>query len=329
MEELAVLRSDMELILSIVVPVYNVEKYLKKCVYSLLDQDIEKRQYEIILVDDGSTDDSGSLCDEFARSISSVKVIHQVNQGLSVARNTGIAVAEGKYILFVDSDDWIEERILKGMLQRMEDDELDVIRFGFRRVVDEGSVANCSVERRMETASVWTGHDYLMNKLGFICYVWQFMIKRSVLVDNRLLFRPGIIFEDTEWTPRLLERARRISESGELVYDYRQREGSITKGSIQKVVNGQMVLIDLLKEQMDYWDNKCWHQGMIAHIALSIVTLASTDLFSHRKAILKELKDKDIYPLSTFNVGKNAMRKIRIINLSPRLATLIIHAVNI
>lgn len=329
MEEFTITHSDMAITLSIIVPVYNVRRYLRRCVDSLLCQDIEKDQYEIILVDDGSTDGGEDLCDVLAISESNVVVVHQVNQGLSSARNTGLEIAKGKYILFVDSDDWIEKMVLKGLIQRMGDGDLDILRFGFRRVVERDGIEKIdSEERREETVSTWTGPYYLINKLGFQCYAWQFLIKRSVLIDNCLLFRPGIIFEDTEWTPRLLEKAQRVSESGAQVYNYRQREGSITSGSKQKVVNGQIILIDLLKAQMDNWENKFWHKGMIAHIVLSMITLISTHLYSQRKSLLKELQMKHVFPLAFYMANRKARRKIRLINFSPSFACFIIHTIN-
>ena len=134
--------------LSIIVPIYNVAAYLKKCVDSLLKQNIDN--YEIILVDDGSTDDSGAIADEIVRDAMgngqwlidkesnrqspianspTLRVIHQLNAGLSAARNTGIATAQGKYILFVDSDDYLQPNVLGALMEQVEHDNLDVLRF--------------------------------------------------------------------------------------------------------------------------------------------------------------------------------------------------------
>ena len=132
--------------LSFIVPVYNVALYLRKCVDSLLAQDYD--DYEIILVDDGSTDESGVICDEYAasslsaagtspfseadHSIIPIRVIHQVNAGLSAARNTGIKAAKGEYICFVDSDDYWEPNVLGGLMAQVERDNLDVLRFDYQ-----------------------------------------------------------------------------------------------------------------------------------------------------------------------------------------------------
>ena len=102
--------------LSIVVPIYKVEPYLRKCVDSLLNQDLPTEDYEIILVDDGSPDCCGEICDEYASKYGNIRVIHRENGGLSAARNSGIEIAQGKYIQFVDSDDYLEPNVLKTLV---------------------------------------------------------------------------------------------------------------------------------------------------------------------------------------------------------------------
>ena len=122
--------------LSIVVPVYNVEQYLVNCIESLIAQDIAKESYEIILVDDGSTDKGGKICDDFAAREDNIRVFHQTNQGLSVARNTGILAARGTFIQFVDSDDYLEPNVLSSIISIMTEFDLEVIRFRYRKVIE-------------------------------------------------------------------------------------------------------------------------------------------------------------------------------------------------
>ena len=124
--------------LSFIVPVYNVAPYLRKCVDSLIAQDYD--DYEIILVDDGSTDECPQICDELAAAYENIRVIHQENAGLSAARNAGLKVAKGEYICFVDSDDYWEENVLGGLMEQVEREKLDVLRFDYQnvRVIDAG-----------------------------------------------------------------------------------------------------------------------------------------------------------------------------------------------
>lgn len=317
--------------LSIIVPVYNVERYLAKCLDSLLAQNINQDYYEIILIDDGSTDSGGDMCDEFATRNHNIKVVHQKNQGLSVARNVGLKIAQGKYVLFVDSDDFIQEGVLAALIREMEELELDILRFRIRRVRERDMAYAETQDYNYQSSKlyVYNGHDFLINRLGNGCYACQFLINKVFLLQNELYFRSGIIFEDTEWTPRVLEKAKRVAETDVLVYNYLEREGSITQGRAERVVQGQMKLIPLLKGQMELVEDKRWYEGMIAHIVVTIITQIGNNLYSQRNKYLTRLSNENVYPLSLYSASKSATRKIRLINLSPRLACSAIHFANL
>ena len=120
--------------LSIIVPVYNVADYLAKCLDSLLAQDLPQNEYEIIVVNDGSTDNSVDIAQQYADKYANITLINQANQGLSGARNTGIKQAKGDYIQFVDSDDYLEDNVLGGLMKQVENDDLDVLRFKYQNV---------------------------------------------------------------------------------------------------------------------------------------------------------------------------------------------------
>lgn len=321
----------MALILSIIVPVFNVERYLAKCLDSLLSQDIDQDSYEIVLIDDGSTDGGGEICDRYASKHENIRVFHQKNQGLSVARNEGVNKAEGKYVLFVDSDDFLQESVLGVLVRKIEEFELEILRFKYRRV-RESDIPYHEIGNQKDPVSelnVLDGHDFLFNRLGKECYACQFLINKGFLIQNDLFFRPGIIFEDTEWTPRVLEKAKRVSEIDVLVYNYLEREGSITRSRAEQVVQGQLKLISLLKEQMRFFEDKRWYEGMIAHTVVTIITLIGCNLFSLRSVYLMKLRNEKVYPLSFYNASQSAKRKIRMINMSPRLACWTIHLANL
>lgn len=323
--------AGMALILSIIVPVFNVERYLAKCLDSLLSQDIDRDSYEIILIDDGSTDTGGEICDGYASNNENITVFHQKNQGLSVARNVGLGKARGKYVLFVDSDDFLEENILGVLVEEMGELELDILRFKYRRVQEGEDLPHEIVvyQHPISQQDVYDGHDFLFNRLGKGCYAWQFLIHREHLVQNELYFRPGIIFEDTEWTPRLLEKAKRVAEIDLLVYNYLERKGSITKDRVERVIDGQIKLISILKEQMAQLEDKRWYEGMIAHTVITVISHIGCSLYSQRGMYLLKLKEEQVYPLSYYNANRKAMRKIRVINFSPRLACGIIHLISL
>lgn len=314
----------MERKLSIIVPVYNVEKYLHKCVNSLLSQDLLSDEYEIILVDDGSPDRCGEICDSYTAEHSNIRVIHRENGGLSAARNSGIDVAQGRYIQFVDSDDFLEPDVLKRLVQKMEGEQLDILRFNYQNVNEKyevfepNKVSKPFVDYRDE---VCDGLTFLNERLGFACYACQFIISRELLVNCH--FKEGIYFEDTEWTPRIMLKANRVTSTDLMVYNYLVRSGSITRSIDEKrkrkVLDDKLLLIDLLQEQMKAVADKRWFEGMVSQTVISIIGYVCTNYYSKKNAVCKALKSKRVFSLSYYHSTKATARKIFIANLSPML----------
>lgn len=310
--------------LSIIVPIYKVEQYLRKCVDSLLYQDLSRDEYEVILVDDGSPDKCGAICEEYASEFAHVKVVHRENGGLSAARNSGIEVAQGRFVLFVDPDDYLEPNVLKTLIEKMETDHLDILRFNYRNVNEKyevfepNKVSKPFVDYR---DSVCNGLTFLTDRLGFGCYAWQFVIKRDLLED--CVFKEGIYFEDTEWTPRVLLKAHRVTSTSMMVYNYLLREGSITQSvdekKKRKVLNDKLKLIDSMMAQKFGISDKRWFEGMISQIVLSILGYVCRYNKEERLSVCQTLKSKKVFPLSAYHSTKSAKRKIRIANISPNL----------
>ena len=193
--------------LSIVVPIYGVEQYLRKCVDSLLAQDLSSSEYEIILVDDESPDACPQICNEYATICENIRVIHRKNGGLSAARNSGIEIAQGEYIMFVDSDDYIELNVLGGLIAQVKRDNLDVLRYRLQYVNPQYEVYNPYKSDPFRdnnySEEVTDGVAFLNTRMSTACYAWAFMIKRNLIIgDSKLkigdcLFTEGIYFEDT------------------------------------------------------------------------------------------------------------------------------------
>ena len=326
-----------KIILSIIVPIYNVERYLKKCVDSLLNQDIDN--YEIILVDDGSTDSCPAICDEYASHFThstlhnnhhaSIRVVHQKNGGLSAARNSGIRVANGEYLMFVDSDDYIEPNVLGALMTQIERDKLDALRIRLQYVNAQYEVY-CPYK-----SDPFVGNDYsetpidgitfLDTRMNTQCYAWSFMVKRALLTD--CMFTEGIYFEDTDWTPRMLAKAQRVASTNRVIYNYLVRQGSISnainRAKQQKVLDDKMYLVGEMQRQAvalaAQGKAHSWFCRMIADLVISIVGMLSTDFYSDKKSYLQQLNKYDIYPL------QSRKPKARLINLSPRLAVELLH----
>lgn len=324
---------DPKIILSIGVPVYNVDKYLRKCVDSLLNQDISN--YEIILVDDGSTDACPQICDEYAAAHDNICVIHQPNAGLSAARNTSIAAARGTYIMFVDSDDYIEPNVLGALIAQIKQEQLDVLHFDYQNVRVTDSVEYevfqpykypHPVDERTDVSS---GECYLNERMGYGCYACLFIIKRE-LVN---MFTPGIHFEDTDWLPRMMLAAKRVNSTTQIVYNYYWREGSITLtqgdvGKMRKNVEDMMTIICRYNDYTSLHPNCFWLHNMQSGMVVSVIANVAQYLYSDRKDYIKRLKALDVFPLKLANQGHTYLRKARLINLSPRLAIELLHIKN-
>lgn len=319
--------------LSVIVPIYKVESYLSKCVDSLLKQDLPKEDYEIILVDDGSPDGCPAICDEYADAYDNVKVIYRNNGGLSAARNSGIEVAQGRYVQFVDSDDYLEPNVLKTLVEKMEVDDLDILRFNYQNVNEQyevfepNKVSKPFVDYRDE---ICDGLTFLNERLGFGCYAWQFMLRRELL--EGCTFKEGIYFEDMEWTPRLLLKAKRVTSTDLMVYNYLMRQGSITQSvdekKKRKLLDDRLTLIGSMKELSEKVNDKRWFEGMIGQMAIGIIGSASKDYFALRKSLIKRLKEEGLFPLSLYHSTDLAARKIHIANISPMLLCVILHFKN-
>ena len=316
--------------LSIIVPVYGVAKYLPKCVDSLLAQDISN--YEIVLVDDGSPDECPQICDEYSTKYSNIKVVHQVNAGLSAARNSGVSIAEGDYILFVDSDDYLQPNTLGTLLEQAEGDDLDVLRFRYQNVRESGEVfvphEGMKTDYNDYSSEPTDGLTFLNERMWVQCYVVQFLVRREIVLQEQ--FTPGIYFEDTDWTPRMLLRTKRVASTDLVVYNYLWREGSITLSQkdinkMRKQLQDKLALIGKLNALGSSVANRRWFDGMISGLVINVVGIIAQHFYSERKDYIKQLKSFGVLPIKNINVAPRAVRKLKLVNLSIALAVWVLH----
>lgn len=225
--------------ISIVVPIYKVEKEIHRCVESLLAQTL--KDIEIILVDDGSPDNCPSICDDYAKKDNRIKVIHKENGGLSDARNFGLLEAEAVYVLFVDSDDYIDKNTCEKFYNSIEADE-DIIVGDAVRV--EGEKESLLGHAEVAIDSAISGSEFLREQLRskkMYMAAWLNLYNREFLINNDLFFKKGILHEDEQWTPRVFLKAKKVRYIKFPFYYYIIRENSITKKK-DKTKNG----IDLI-----------------------------------------------------------------------------------
>lgn len=225
--------------ISIIVPVYNVEKFLNRCVSSILNQTY--KNYEVLLIDDGSTDASGRICDSISQNEEKVKVIHQKNQGLSGARNTGIQYAKGEFITFIDSDDFIDERYLQLLLENLINNDADISCCDYLRTA-KTSVIKQNVDKKNDI--VLTADDiitfFLEKELVSACGK---LYKKNIF--NEIRFPIGKINEDISTIFKVFMNAKCVVYSFEKLYYYYRNQESITK---RKFTSKNMDLIDAWKE---------------------------------------------------------------------------------
>lgn len=227
--------------ISIIVPVYNVEEYLEQCIDSLLKQTME--DIEIILVDDGSRDNSGRICDRMKQKDYRINVIHQPNQGVSVARNTGIEVAKGEWITFVDGDDWVAPELCEKTVTFAEKNEADVVIFSYYSVytndvrpskltdLPEGNVTDNKDYIIKKTISQYYG-GHIVNNGVSAGTTWGKLIKKSEIDKFFLRFKPGLTrAQDTVFWLRGFEYAKKITVLDMPLYYYRISNTSVCSGT--------------------------------------------------------------------------------------------------
>lgn len=236
-----------EPLISVIVPIYKVEKYINQCVDSLLYQTY--KNVEIILVDDGSPDKCPKICDEYEQQDKRVKVIHENNCGLSVARNVGIDHSSGSYLWFIDSDDWlIVTTAFHIVADMIESENADVLFFSYKKFFDKsGHYSRSMFSHVPEGADI---RECIRTNAYKAC-AWNKVVRRSLVVEHNLCFPVGRTCEDLGWCADLLAYANKLVLCKNDLMAYRQRAGSITSNiDSQRITNA----FNLIKETIDKYD---------------------------------------------------------------------------
>lgn len=222
-------------LISIIVPVYNVKEFLNKCLISIISQTY--RSIEIILVDDGSTDESGLICDMYKEKDKRIQVIHKKNGGLSDARNMGLHIAKGEYVMFIDSDDYLNIHMVEELYCSIVELKADVAICGFKRVENDniniyekpGITQHKVISGRQVIVDIYSGKG---ENTTFVA--WNKIYKRELFVNNGIEYPFGRIYEDTFTTYKLLYHASKVAITEACMYYYRIRQGSIINTKITR-----------------------------------------------------------------------------------------------
>jgi glycosyltransferase involved in cell wall biosynthesis len=217
--------------LSIIVPVYNVEKYVRSCIESIFKQELDEDRFEVIIVNDGTKDRSMEMIDDIIQQHKNITVINQENLGLSVARNNGIAAAKGEYILMPDSDDLLIENSLMPLLEKALETKVDMVVADFLSMTDE-EIDNFYKEDFQQPELQFkkiVGEQLYLDVLNpYHCYVWRTLYKREFLVTKDLIFYPGIRYQDIPFTHECYLKANNCICSNIRLNIYRKWPGSST-----------------------------------------------------------------------------------------------------
>ncbi len=306
------------MILSIIVPVYNVEGYLQKCIKSLFEQDINTNSYEVVAVNDGSTDDSLKVLEDLKAIYPSLKIITQENQGLSGARNTGFNNADGDYILCVDSDDYILKNTLKKITNIAIANDLDILEFGADGVTENGTLVYSG--KSTTHHKVLTGEQYLhdIRYMGSAC---NKLYSKTFLNKHQLRFMRGVYIEDIEFNTRAVFKAEKVMAIDDTIAHFLQREGSITRTNNLAKTKKMIYDIHTVLSSIDNFNESEIGKQSVAYIPMKkrvcgLVTtmllrvLKGIDDYSIKQDIFSKLKAQNLYPIpyKTEDVNKDKFR---------------------
>lgn len=282
----------MDELISVIVPVFNVEMYLSKCITSILDQTY--KNIEVILVNDGSTDDSGSICDQYAKKDNRIKVIHKKNNGVSHARNIGIDKSNGKWITFVDSDDWIEDNYLEMLLKEAKSQDVDIVLCGHNKVWEN----NIEKINQMADSRIYNSREYLIKTLnpqtGFgFCHMK--LIKRECI--NEIRFNENLVVcEDALFNMQISKNIEKAYFCSDRLYNYRNNSNSVVKKYDENYENKYLKAIKIIKQHLinDFGENEIlqnYYNFVAFHLMLVVVNYCyhPKNKTHNKRKLLKEV----------------------------------------
>ena len=308
--------------LSIIVPLYNKEKFIDRCLESLLAQEVSPSEYEIIIVDDGSTDSSCSIAHNYAEKHVNIHLFRQQNGGPGAARNRGLEVAKGDYIYFLDADDYIATNVLNCLLELSELNKLEILGFN-TKYVNDGSLPDSLTQNLQDfSIQVMDGITYIAER-NFRNEAWWYIIKKSFLMDTGIKFIEGRFMEDSIFTASLFLRTNRISKINFDVHRFVQVENSATTNRkpthLLKFIDDLVYAIEkfdvLIKSLNSSHVNyhkvvkvyKSKQQSFVFTLFLKAFRCPLLK-FNDLKKILFKLKKLDVYPINS-KIGGIGNRK--------------------
>lgn len=235
-------------LISVIIPIYNVEKYLEECLDSVLNQSY--KNFEAILIDDGSKDNSGKICDEYVKKDSRFKVVHKENEGVSAARNLALDMANGKYITFLDSDDMLDERALSILYKEAKDNEADFVVTGWHDFKNDRNNIVCKCRKKKEILDSNKTMKFLLEEKYFQSVIWSKLYESSLLKEVRF-DRKLVIAEDLDFLYKVLKKVKRaVLNTEEIIYYYRVREDSAMRTKYNSKFENEISITEKILEDI-------------------------------------------------------------------------------
>lgn len=286
--------------LSIIVPVYNVERYILKCINSLFCQGLSDDSFEVIIINDGTKDNSMELISNVVSQHTNVRIINQKNQGLSMARNNGLANAVGRYVMFVDSDDFLIDNSLSILLPKALDSSVDMMIADYVKMNDEViEHSSAIVPSHSIQSTMLLGRDAFLYCLKpNQCYVWRALYRRGFLEENHLNFIPGLYFEDIPFSVECYLKTKKSILYPIPLYVYRQHSNSIVSTvNKNKMMDFNRVIAHLFSLQKSMCISKKEH-NKLSDIAFSTFSIEmwylihEKGMYDFRREIVMDLKER-------------------------------------
>ena len=280
---------------SFIVPVYNTEKYLKKCLDSLVNQTY--KDFEIIVVNDGSTDKSSNIISKYQKKYKNIIVIDKENEGLSMARNRGVQKSSGKYIIFVDSDDYVSNKLLEEVDKKIDDS--DILRFQIATEDEEYTKINEYHEEGFESMCGYDAFKYL-SSYHFVEPAWCYVIRKNYYIENKFSFKKGVYHEDFGLIPYVIYKARKVKSVDFIGYYYIQRNGSIMNNNdYKKTVKKAFDMLEQYKTMRLFAKNINRKNNLddyfLSYISNSVIVKARELKKDEKKVYINELKKLNVF----------------------------------
>ncbi|MBP6754988.1 MAG: glycosyltransferase family 2 protein [Bacteroidia bacterium] len=306
--------------ISVIIPIFNVVQYVEKAILSVYNQGIDEKYFEVILVDDGSTDESLNRITLLTQDKTNVKIISQKNKGLGGARNTGIQNAHGKYILFLDADDWYLPNTLPDLITIADDNDLDILEFAAQGIFPNGKIAYHS---KNNTLKMMDGYTYY-NKVRYMHSACNKIYNRNFIYQNQLFFSEKIYIEDFEFNTRAFSTAHCVQATDLLVAQFLQSPNSITRSSNVsnriKIVNDLLVVLQKTKQAHDEhrsnYNDSSYHffNERLAFVNLNIFyqLFKNNASFEEMSNMKKRLIQENLFYVNhtIYDIKKNWFRRV-------------------